>query len=218
MTSHTEIESKNVKIEFSHQEEKIESSPLWKNRFKIMFVLLLCATICIMLYYMDEIKDPNPNNNVWDMFAFIFFFGFSVTMYLFITGIIILFNWFLFKQKDKKDVWFGLVILFVFVFLSWLIFARTKHERPVDNLTKFWQMTLLMDAFVLFFFVAMTLIALMWDEENGDIDIKRPLVWIRTPKQGGTEEKKDVATKLVDKVKPRNYASMDKIENTVINV
>ena len=218
MTSHTEIESKNVKIEFSHQEENIVSGHLGKNSFKIMFVMLLIATICIMLYYMDEIKDPNPNNNVWDMFAFIFFFGFSVTMYLFITGIIILFNWFLFKQKDKKDVWFGLVILFVFVFLSWLIFARTKHERPVDNLTKFWQMTLLMDAFVLFFFVAMTLIALMWDEENGDIDIKRPLVWIRTPKQGGTEEKKDVATKLVDKVKPRNYASMDEIENTAINV
>ena len=73
MTSHTEKECKNVKIELSHQEEKIVSGPLGKNSFKIMFVMLLIATICIMLYYMNEIKDPNPNNNVWDMFAFTFF-------------------------------------------------------------------------------------------------------------------------------------------------
>ena len=53
---------------------------------------------------------------------------------------------------------------------------------------------------------------LMWDEEKGDIDIKLLLVWMRTPKQGRTEEK------LVNKVKPKNYASMDEIENTVINV
>ena len=218
MTSHTEIESQNVKIEFSHQEEKIESSPLWKNRFKIMFVLLLIATTCIMLFFMDEIKDPNPNNNVWDMFAFLFFFGFSVAMYLFITGVIILFNWFCFKQKDKNDVWFGLVILLVFVFLSWLVFARTKHERAVSNVTKFWQTALLMDASVLCISFFLTLMCLMWDEEKGDIDIKLLLVWIRTPKQGRTEEKKAVATKLVDKVKPKNYASMDEIENTVINV
>ena len=218
MTSHTEKECKNVKIEFSHQEEKIVSGPLGKNSFKIMFVMLLIATICIMLYYMNEIKDPNPNNNVWDMFAFIFFFGFSVAMYLFITGVIILVNWVSFKQKDQNDVWIGPVILLVFVFLSYIVFARTKHERAVDNLTKFWQTALVMDAFVLCIFFILTLMYLMWDEQKGDIDIQLLLIWMRTPKQGRTEEKKAVATKLVDKVKPRNYATMDEIENSVINV
>ena len=214
MTSPTEKECKNVKIEFSHQEEKIVSSPLWKNRFKVMFVMLLITTICIMLYYMDEIKDPNPNNNVWDMFAFIFFFGFSVTMYLFITGVIIFFNWVNFKLKDQNGFWFCPVVLLVFVFLSWLVFARTKHERAVTNLTKFWQTALVMDAFVLCISFILTLMCLMWDEQKGDIDIQLLLVWMRTP----TEEKKAVATKLVNKVKPRNYASMDEIENTAINV
>ena len=102
----------------------------------------------------------------------------------------------------------------MFVFLSWLVFARTKHERAVTNLTKFWQTALVMDAFVLCISFILTLMCLMWDEQKGDIDIQLLLVWMRTP----TEEKKAVATKLVNKVKPRNYASMDEIENTAINV
>ena len=54
----------------------------------------------------------------------------------------------------------------------------------------------------------------MWDEEKGDIDFKLLLVWMRAP----IEEKKAASTKLVNKVKPKNYASMNEIENTVINV
>ena len=194
---------KNVKIEFSHQEEKIVFRPLGE----IIMFMLYFATTCIMLYHMNEIKDPNPNNNVWNMFAFTFFFGFSVAMYVFITGVIIYWVFYTFKQKNQKGFWICLVVLLMFVSLSAVVFAYIKCVKAVNNLTIFWQTTLVMDVIVLFVFFIAILIHLEYDEQKSDID---------------TEEKKAAGTKSVKKVKPRNYASMadTKVltEKIVINV
>ena len=158
-----------------------------------MLIMLLFATTCIMLYYMNEMKDPNPNNNVSDMFAFTFFFGFSVAMYVFIIGFIINMVFYFFKKKDQKDFRICLVILLVFVSLSAAVFATIKCVRAVNYLTTFWQTTLVMDAIVLSVFVSAIIIYLTYEEQKSDID---------------TEEKKAAVTKIVKKVKPRNYDSM----------
>ena len=174
---------------------------LGKHRFKIMLIMLLFATTCIMLYYMNEIKDPNPNN-VLDIIAFTFFFGFSVAMYVFIIGFIIKMVFYFFKKKDQKDFLICLVMLLVFVSLSAAVFTTIKCVRVINYFTTFWQTTLVIDAIVLYVFVIATIIYLTYEEQKSDIN---------------TEEKKAAVTK-VKKVKPRNYDSMTDTKVLIENI
>ena len=118
--------------EYSHQEDI----------FFRKLILLGFATTCIMLYYRNDIKDLNPDNNDWDKLVFLLFFMFALAIYMLIIAVI---------NSSKA-------ILFMFVSLSGAVFAYMKCARNVSMqeftiLTIFWQTLLLMDAIVLFIII-----------------------------------------------------------------
>ena len=115
------------------------------------------------------------------------FFLFSLAMYILLCGIIM--EW--------------MVIFFMFVSSSGVLFAYMKCVKTAHNLTIFWQTLLVMDAFGLFICVIMILVNLIDNEQKRGINAK---------------EKKAGATKSFKKVKHRNYASMADTDVLIENI
>ena len=110
---------------------------------------------------MNDIKDPNPNNNDWEKFLYGLFFIFALALYMLIFAVF-------YSYKAT---------FFIFVSLSGFVFAYMKWAGNVSMqenaiLTIFWQTLLVMDAFVFFITIIAELIEMTENKQKCAINMK----------------------------------------------